>query len=556
MPERVFLIRSLLFSLFAALTIAATLFYSVSRYWPVYIAIIAAHFFYTFFLLLSASIRTHDLLRNFIVVAVLVSSVDIVLSMTNLPISYTVFLCNYPPFLYLLPYVGSEVALGMVAAGLAVISRLSTTLAISTFLFFWLIPDVVTFSSEEDKKNNLRVAIVQTVLPQYVTTYPGISGGLHYWKSHLVDALIEAGRYSVDVAILPESSMPGFYHQPTPVMQEILDARSNYHLVSHHYVDKEHSARALSSEVRLWSPAGEVLAVHEKQRPIPFVEKQVAPGEKADFYYKGFRLTPFICSESLNTYAVRQRLSQSDVGIVMLNEAEIRHSALPELHYMSDKIRARELGKPFLRAANYNLSGYIDHNGKATLRAADGQWENLYVNVPENIKDSFFSKTYILQHGVILLVAIFIFFKTKKIKTCAPYQSVYIVIIFCSIYSQYLHGCKRALSAVPEANVNFRISQIDRYFPLRQLGVIDGSNDMEQVDSYVDFYHIPIKDIPFSRGIGVVNTIHGRMYITERNGNRYIALNEGGFITLEENYLDEISLSKVLWYTYKHKSDN
>ncbi len=475
----------------------------------------------------------------------LFSLADILLSALSIPVSYTFFINEYPLFDRLLPYVGSEIAFGLILGLFVIISRFSLAIAVFLSLIAWLIPNPP--ANTPSPSTGLNIAIIQTVLPQHVTSYPGISDGLHYWKTHMIHALQEANQQKVDVAILPESSMPSFHSTATPVVQEILNARHSYPLIAHHYVDTE--TNGISSQVRFWDQYNHVQAIHEKQNPLPIAEKLIIPGEQASFSLKDFTLASFICSESLDVYNARFRLSTSDIGIVLTNEAEIADTYLPELHLISDKIRAREMGTPILRAGNIRLSTYIDAKGREVVTAKESSWQNLYVTVTSN-SDTLYSSTFVAQHILILMTLPILLIRKEKIHITSPPVGIYILIMICMIYAQIAYGYEHVSSEPLKAETPF---YIDGFFPARQLGISDATN-MEQFSTYVDSSHIPVKDIPPSRGVGIINTIHGEMYITERRGDRITTLSERGFLTLKSADLEQISLSKVLWYTYKSEN--
>ena len=137
--------------------------------------------------------------------------------------------------------------------------------------------------------------------------------------------------------------------------------------------------------------------------------------------------------------------------------------------------------------------------------------------------------------------------QNKFIIYSSPSLGIYILFLACIICVQFTYGYERNSPSAPEKNVSF---YADQYFPARQLGITAGI-DTELIDVYLDTSHIAVKDIPLSRGVGVVNTTHGRMYITERRGDKITTLSERGFLMLRKKQLEDISLSKVLWYAYK-----
>lgn len=481
---------------------------------------------------------------NALLILGLLSLTEIVLSLFSIPLSYTIFLYDYSGFSLLLPYVGSELAFAIVIAFFTLIGRHSPVFAVVLFTLIGLTPTPST-TDEKTPGASLKVAIVQTVLPQRITSYPGISDGLGYWKSQLIEALKKANAQNVDIIMLPESAMPGFHPQQTPVIKEILGATRGTSLIAHRYVDIA-AGKGMSSQAGYWSPDGTLENVHEKQSPLPIAEKLIVPGENANFDHQGILVSPFICSESLNVYKIRQRLSHTNIGMVLANEAEIKHTYLPELHLISDRIRARESGIPILRASNFRLSAYIDSKGDAALKSSNGRWENLYATV--SLSDhSFFSRTYIWQHVIILIGTLFLFSSNKKIIIFTPSNAIYILILFCIIRVHFSYGYERISSDPPEMLSGL---YLDDLFPVRQLGVTD-EFDMEQVTPYVDLTHIHIRDVPVTRGIGIVSTVRGKLFIMERTGDQYTTLSDNGFSKISKERLEEISLSDVLWYAYK-----
>jgi len=538
----------LILSLFSSITIPGVIFYSIiESYPPIYFTILIAHFIYTFALLKIASIRTNNSFYNIISPIIFISLTEIVLSAINIPISYTYFLNNLMPFDFLLPYFGSEISMGILVGIFSFFFRISSTFSLIIFSLAWLVP--ISEAPVQEQEDGIRVALIQTVLPQRTTSYPGISGGLEYWKTHLMKALNESSEQQPDLIILPESSMPSFSSTPTPVVQEILNSRGPSPIIAHHYVDIP-QAYGISSQARFWSSDYQLLGHHEKRYPLPMAEKLIIPGQEAFFSYKGLTLAPFVCSESLHIYRTRFRLAKSDAGIILANEAGIAHTYLPEFHFISDRIRARELGKPILRAANIRLSSYIDGHGKPVDVAEESTWENLYIKLTPG-GNSFFSKTFVTLHVAVLIIAILLLYTARTVCFYQQNTGIYILILICIIHVQIAYGYDRFLSYPSEKAMSF---YMDDYFPARQLGVTDGTN-METFNTYIDSSYIPIRNIPISRGVGIVNTINGKMYITERSGNYITTLSERGFLTLDNKHLEDISISDVLWYTYKPEKD-
>lgn len=532
-------------SLLASAAIPGLLFFKTADlYFPIYIFLIITHFFYTLSILTITRLKVPNILVNALLILGLLSLTEIVLSLFSIPLSYTVFLYDYSGFSLLLPYVGSELAFAILIAFYTLIGRHSPVLAVALFTLIGLAPPPSTID-EKPPGASLRVAIVQTVLPQRITSYPGISDGLGYWKTRLIEALQKANAQNVDIIMLPESAMPGFHPQQTPVIKEILGATQGTSLIAHRYVDIV-AGKGISSQAGYWSPDGPLEDIHEKQSPLPIAEKFIVPGENANFDHQGILISPFICSESLDVYQIRRRLSYTDIGMVLANEAEIKHTYLPELHLISERIRARESGIPILRASNFRLSAYIDSKGEVELESSDSRWENLYATV--SLSDhSFFSRTYIFQHVFILIGTLFLFSSNKKIINFTHSKTIYILIITCIIRINFSYGYEKNSSDPPEMLSEL---YLDDLFPVRQLGVTD-EFDMEQVTPYIDLTHIHIKDVPFTRGVGIVHTVRGTLYIMERSGDQYTTLSGNGFSKISKERLEEISLSDVLWYAYE-----
>lgn len=538
----------LAFSLLASITIPGFIFFRITdQYLPVYIGILVSHFIYTFLILIITKIKTSAITVDALLITGLISIVEIIISFLSIPVSYTFFLYDYLGFSALLPYVGSELSFAILVALCTLTGRLSLLLAVACLILSGLISSWNQHIEESLKKpqdNSLRIAIIQTVLPQRVTSYPGISDGLGYWKTRLIKALKEAQSENIDIALLPESTMPGFHPEKTPVIREILSAAQGYSLIGHRYVDI--SGGGTSSQVHFWDQNGTLEGIHEKKYPVPIAENQITPGQDAYFTYEGITIAPFICSETLNVYETRKRLTSADIGMVVTNEAEIKNTYLPELHLISDQIRAKESRTPIVRASNLRLSSYINATGEIELQSSDNSWQNLYITVsPRN--NSFFSNTYLFQHVLIFVGTCCLLLRNKKFIRFSPSYTIYILLLFCIIRVQVTYGYEQHSSHYPDIAPKLYLNDL---FPFRQLGVID-EYDMEQVKPYIHSTHIHIKDVPATRGIGVLNSIHGRIYILGRVENQYMTISNDGFLQVSQKKLEEVSISSVLWYAYE-----
>ncbi|CTQ49986.1 apolipoprotein N-acyltransferase [Jannaschia donghaensis] len=162
--------------------------------------------------------------------------------------------------------------------------------------------------------------------------------------------------------------------------------------------------RPRNSLVLLTGPEGEVAAVHDKYRLVPFGEYLpfesilnamgigafaaqlaggYAPGDGPillDLPGVG-RVLPLICYEAIFPQELR-RLDRPRVIVHLTNDAWFGTDAGPQQHLALARLRAAESGLPFLRAANTGVSAAIDARGTILASLPLGQAGHLDVAVP------------------------------------------------------------------------------------------------------------------------------------------------------------------------------
>lgn len=515
-------------------------------------AIQSLYFFSLFFILDISRCYTQPAIKyTFIFFSIV--ALEILLSFFNWPASLAPILLDLHVFRSLLPFVGSELAL---AAYLTLFIFIATRFSVLRLLvlFSLLFPYQPTVSENNPPATQLRVALIQTNLPDTITRFPGLPGHLEYWLAELKSLANGLDSQSYDLAVLPESTLPGFSPQITPLVKDILRPYLATPLIAHRYTDR--GDKSYLSSATHWS-AGILARQHFKARPIPFAERHVAPGRSAVFQHKDWVISPFICSDSLATYNARGALKQADIGVVIANAEVIMDSVLADLQLKVEQLRAAEMGKPIVRAANAGLSGYIAANGDLINSANRWQSQVTIAKVAKG-SGSFFADWYQIIHLIFLLdfiMFLIIFPATKNPSTSTKkYSILMITSITVLIAGQSLF--REKLSNAKKISVNIQhFADFDNEldFPLRQFGVAThfDPNNSTRIKALLKTEVLDLEDInPTQRGIGIIQTDSGPLYIMDKIQHLFLVMKQNKLYNLTRQELAAISLGPALWITY------
>ena len=149
------------------------------------------------------------------------------------------------------------------------------------------------------------------------------------------------------------------------------------------------------NSVSLVLSSGKFTEHYEKRRLAPFAEylplpqtwqkslrsvepfswiSRYTPGQAPTVFRttRGHRFAVLICYESMTPGMASEMGSQVDFLVVVSNDAPFRNSQANEAHFRSAILRAIEIGKPVVQAANTGVTGAIASNGEVILRTPVG----------------------------------------------------------------------------------------------------------------------------------------------------------------------------------------
>jgi apolipoprotein N-acyltransferase len=122
-------------------------------------------------------------------------------------------------------------------------------------------------------------------------------------------------------------------------------------------------------------------------------------------------IAPLICYEIAYTKLARSQSSEANLILTVSNDTWFGTSIGPSQHLQIARIRARELGKPVIRATNDGLTAFIDARGKITEQLPRFQRGLLIANVfPANTVTPY-SKA---GEGPLIILLIIILALTRK----------------------------------------------------------------------------------------------------------------------------------------------
>ena len=192
-----------------------------------------------------------------------------------------------------------------------------------------------------------------------------------------------------DLVVWPETAIPAFYDQ----MQDSLIPQLDSELRKTHTVlltgipvlDKT-TWRYYNSVVSL----GEKHRFYYKQHLVPFGEYLPLRGligdsldalavPNADFssggdnqpllVAHGYPVAASICFEVAFAGEIRRDMPEAALLVNVSNDGWFGNSLAPHQHLEMARLRAKETGRPMLRATNTGISAIIDHNGRIVARS-------------------------------------------------------------------------------------------------------------------------------------------------------------------------------------------
>lgn len=203
--------------------------------------------------------------------------------------------------------------------------------------------------------------------------------------------------WDADIVIWPEAAIPAFEHELTPLLTKLdLAARKNHSVLITGILNRPSQNVFYNTILTLGddeTPAytQETAQRYAKHHLLPFGEfvpfeswlRPIAPlfnlpmssfsgGEylQPNIAANGRHLTSALCYEILFNEQVRANvLSDTDFILTLSNDAWFGHSNGPAQHMEIARMRARELGRPVIRATNNGITAVTDERGNITSSA-------------------------------------------------------------------------------------------------------------------------------------------------------------------------------------------
>lgn len=126
-------------------------------------------------------------------------------------------------------------------------------------------------------------------------------------------------------------------------------------------------------------PFGEYFPIPDALRPLmdligtPYDDLLSGPSEQSPIQVGNNRLGLSICFEDVFGREMRHGVPEQDVLVNLTNDAWFEGSVAPQQHLQIARLRALELGRGLLRAANTGISAIIDADGRVVDQLDWGQ---------------------------------------------------------------------------------------------------------------------------------------------------------------------------------------
>ena len=230
------------------------------------------------------------------------------------------------------------------------------------------------FIPEENPKNSAHVALWQPVIPQ-----------ANKWKPEFQDQIV-GGHISqglppdVNVIIWPETGLPmteSRLYSTLPALEPQLLSNEQTLITG---ILGHHHGRFTNRLITIGVGAG----TYDKTRLVPFGEyvplesifrgliaffdlpmSTIIPGNRQQILSHGhLKFAPLICYEIAYTGKARAMARSANIILTVSNDTWFGNSIGPDQHLQIAQIRARELGKPVVRATNDGLTAFINARGR------------------------------------------------------------------------------------------------------------------------------------------------------------------------------------------------
>ncbi len=224
----------------------------------------------------------------------------------------------------------------------------------------------------------LKVTLVQGNIPQELKWLPSMrEPTMALYAQHTRE------NWASDLIIWPETALPAFFHESTSFLASLAEeARANNTdiLLGLVYLDSEqrqyyNTMMSLGSATGFYHkrhlvpfteylPLKEWLGVLIDIIQVPMSDFSAGSDEQPPLPVAGQKVAISICFEDAFGEEVIMQLPEATLLVNVSNDAWFSDSSAPHQHLQIARMRAKESGRPMLRATNTGVSAIIDHEGR------------------------------------------------------------------------------------------------------------------------------------------------------------------------------------------------
>lgn len=226
-----------------------------------------------------------------------------------------------------------------------------------------------------------------------------------------------------DLVIWPETAVPYLLHQAGPVFARIAEAAGAPTVLG---IQRAEGGRYYNS-MAVIGANGAVQGVYDKAHLVPFGEYVPGGDLLARFGIGAFAaqrgfgysagpgaevleldgvgtLLPLICYEAIFARDLRAAPKRADWILQITNDAWFGTFSGPQQHLAQARMRAIEMGLPFVRAANTGISAVIDPHGRMVASLGLGQQGVVDAELPQALPETPYARLGNLPLMLVLLL--------------------------------------------------------------------------------------------------------------------------------------------------------
>ncbi|SUT92902.1 apolipoprotein N-acyltransferase [Actinobacillus lignieresii] len=296
----------------------------------------------------------------------------------------------------------------------------------------------ILFVQIDEQKQPLTVSLVQGNIEQKMKWDPAHFDYTLQTYQRLISPLLGKS----DVIVLPESAVPALETQIYPLLnqlQQVAADKGSEVIIGTLYQDESeqlfNSAVVLGNLLQPYDlhnterynkhhlvPFGEYVpfgSVLDWMRDVFILPINLSQGEfvQPALFAKNRKFNMAICYEVIfgNQMQQNQQAQQSDYLLTITNDAWFGASIGPWQHFQMARMRALELGKPLLRAANTGITSIIGAKGEVIEQIPQFEANVLTAQIQPTKGETLFAKTgNRLIYALSLFCFIFAFVRNRK----------------------------------------------------------------------------------------------------------------------------------------------